>query len=168
MTEFASPKDLAVAALGGDPVALERYLDALKTRNGARGVYFGSHMGLEMVTVESDRVTMRMAWRDELRRGGGIFHGGALLGLADHVAGCVFNTDPRISAADATGVTVDFSMSFLLSAAPGEALLATGTVLRRGKTVTFLQVDVAGETSGRAVATCRTTYLTVPRSTLGR
>jgi 1,4-dihydroxy-2-naphthoyl-CoA hydrolase len=168
VTEFASPVDLAIEAATGDPAALARYLQALKDRSVARGLHFGTHMGIETLEVASDRVTMRMAFRDELRRGGGIFHGGAIMALADHVAGSVFNTDPRIPAAKCTGVTTDFSASFLLSATPGEALIAVGTVLRRGRTVTFMQIDVTGETSGRAVATCRTTYLTVPRDRLGR
>jgi hypothetical protein len=34
--------------------------------------------------------------------------------------------------------------------------------------VTFMQIAVTGETSKRAVALCRTTYLTVPRDRLGR
>ncbi len=168
MTEFASPRDLAAAAVAGEPGALERYLAALKGRNSARGTHMGSHMGIEVLEVASGRVTMRMPWRDELRRGGGIFHGGAIMALADHVAGCVFNTDPRIAAANETGLTTDFNVSFLLSASPGEALVATGTVLRRGRTVTFMQIDVRGETSGRAVATCRTTYVTASREKLGR
>jgi len=157
-----------MAALGGDPAALDRYFKALKERNTSRGAHMGTHLGIETLEVAKDRVTMRLAFREELRRGGGIFHGGAIMALADHVAGAVFNTDPRVPAAGETGLTTDFNVSFLLSAAPGEALVATGTVLRRGRNVTFMQIEVHGEASGRAVAICRTTYLTVPRDRLGR
>jgi uncharacterized protein (TIGR00369 family) len=157
-------EDLAHAAAAGDTAALQAYLAALKDRGFSRGVHLGSHMGIEILEVASDRVTMRMPWRRELRRAGGIFHGGAIMALADHVAGCLFNTDPRIAAADATGLTIDFNVSFLRAAAPGEAIVAVGTVLRRGRTVTFMQIDVQAETSGHSVATCRTTYLTVPRT----
>jgi 1,4-dihydroxy-2-naphthoyl-CoA hydrolase len=168
VSDFASPRDIAAAAVGGDPEALERYYTALKERNASRGAHMGTHLGIETLEVGKDRVVMRLPFREELRRGGGIFHGGAIMALADHVAGAVFNTDPRVPAAGGTGLTTDFNVSFLLSAAPGEALVATGTVLRRGRNVTFMQIDVVGETSGRAVATCRTTYLTVPRDRLGR
>src|SRR4029077_1175874 len=85
-----------------------------------------------------------------------------------HVAGCVFNTDPRVFASGATGLTIDFNTSFMRAVEPGEALVATGTVLRRGRTITFMQIDVHGEQSGRGVATCRTTYLTVARAGVGR
>ena len=168
MADFSSPRDIALEALGGDPGALDRYFKALKERNTSRGAHMGTHLGIEVLEVAKDRVVMRLPFREELRRGGGIFHGGAIMGLADHVAGAVFNTDPRVPAAGATGLTTDFNVSFLLSASPGEALIGTGTVLRRGKNVTFMQIEVSGESSKRAVAICRTTYLTVPRDRLGR
>jgi 1,4-dihydroxy-2-naphthoyl-CoA hydrolase len=159
---------LAVAAVSGDRGALEAYLAMLKGRIAARGVHFGSHLGIETLEVVPDRVTMRLPWRRELRRGGGIFHGGAIMALADQVAGCLFNTDPRIAASARTGLTTDFNVSFLRAAEKGEALVATGTVLRRGRKVTFMQIDVRGEISGRPVATCRTTYLTVARANVGK
>ena len=166
MAEFASPEDLARAAVDGDAAALDAYLAALKARGAARREHFGAHLGIEIVEVQSDRVTMRMPWRPELRRGGGIFHGGAIMALADHVAGCVFNTDPRVAASGSTGLTTDFNVSFLRAADQGDAALATGWVLRRGRNVTFMQIDVRAETSGRPLATCRTTYVTVPRSSI--
>jgi 1,4-dihydroxy-2-naphthoyl-CoA hydrolase len=164
--EFAPPKDLAAAAVGGDAAALAAYLDALKSRSAVRRDHLGSHLGIEAVEVLSDRVTMRMPWRAELRRGGGIFHGGAIMALADHVAGTVFNTDPRVAAAGSTGLTTDFNISFLRSAEPGEAVTATGWVLRRGRNVTFMQIDVRAEGSGHLIATSRTTYLTVARASI--
>jgi 1,4-dihydroxy-2-naphthoyl-CoA hydrolase len=168
VAEFGSPEDLARAAVDGDAPALETYLAALKTRGTTRREHFGAHLGIEVLEVQSDRVTMRMAWRPELRRGGGIFHGGAIMALADQVAGCVFNTDPRIAAAGSTGLTTDFNASFLRAAEPGEAAVATGWVLRRGRNVTFMQIDIRAEGSGQAIATCRTTYVTVPRASIPR
>lgn len=166
MAEFAPAQDLAIAAVGGDPAAVEAYLEALKMRGTVRRDHLGAHLGIEPVVVRSDRVTMRMAWRPELRRGGGIFHGGAIMALADHVAGTVFNTDPRVPAAGGTGLTTDFNISFLRSAEPGEAVVATGWVLRRGRNLTFMQIDVRAETSQKEIATCRTTYLAVSRSSI--
>ena len=168
VAEFASPQDLARAAVDGDAAALDAYLAALKARGTNRRGHFGSHLGIEVLEVQSDRVTMRMPWRPELRRGGGIFHGGAIMALADHVAGCVFNTDPRIAASGSTGMTTDFSVSFLRAAGQGEAAVATGWVLRRGRNVTFMQIDVRAEDSGHTIATCRTTYVTVPRASVAK
>jgi 1,4-dihydroxy-2-naphthoyl-CoA hydrolase len=168
VAEFAPPQDLAVAAAGGDPAAVEAYLAALKARLLERRDTLGAHLGIVVVEVGTDRVTMRMPWRPELQRGGGIFHGGAVMALADHVAGCVFNTDPRVPASGSTGLTTDFNVSFLRAAEKGEAVLATGWVLRRGRNVTFMQIDVRAEASGRPVATCRATYLTVARASVAK
>jgi uncharacterized protein (TIGR00369 family) len=168
VAEFAPPQDLAVAAATGDPGALEAYLAALKARLLVRRDNLGHHLGIVAVEVLSDRVTMRMPWRPEVQRGGGIFHGGAIMALADHVAGCVFNTDPRVPASGSTGLTTDFNVSFLRAADLGDAALATGWVLRRGKNVTFMQIDVRSETSGHPIATCRATYLTVARASVAK
>jgi uncharacterized protein (TIGR00369 family) len=161
-------EDLARAAVNGEEGALEAYLTMLKSRIAARRVHFGSHLGIETLEVRPDFVTMRMPWRQELRRGGEIFHGGAIMALADQVAGCLFNTDPRAAASGGTGLTTDFNTSFLQPADRGEAIVGTGSVLRRGRKVTFMQIEVRGETSGRLVATCRTTYMTVPRAGVGK
>ncbi len=166
VAEFSAPQDLAVAALTGDRAALDAYLEGLKQRGAARRDHFGAHLGVEILEIVSDRVTMRMRWRPELRRGGGIFHGGAVMALGDHVAGSVFNTDPRIPASGSTGLTTDFNVSFLRSAEPGESLIATGWVLKRGKSVTFIQIDVRAEISEHVVAICRATYQTVPRKSV--
>jgi uncharacterized protein (TIGR00369 family) len=161
-------EDLARAAAAGEDGALDAYLTMLKNRIGVRRVHFGSHMGIETLEVRPDSVTMRMPFREELRRGGGIFHGGAIMALADQVAGCLFNTDPRAAASGETGLTTDFNASFLQPADRGEAIVGTGTVLRRGRKVTFMQIEVRGETSRRLVATCRTTYMTVRRADVGK
>ncbi len=163
MTEYPGD-DLARAAAAGDGAALEAYFGMLKGRIAARGVHFGAYLGIETLEVTSDRVVMRMPWKPELRRGGGVFHGGAIMALADQVAGCLFNTDPRVAAVGDTGLTTDFNVSFLKALPAGEALRATGTVLRRGKQMTFMQVDVRGEGGGTPVALCRATYITVPRA----
>ncbi|HEY1697721.1 MAG TPA: PaaI family thioesterase [Polyangiaceae bacterium] len=157
---------LARAAVD-DPAALATYHEALRARVFGGHGHLGEYLGVEVVSVAADHVVMRLPWRKELRRQGDIFHGGALMALADHVAGCLFNTDPRNAAAGNTGVTTDFTVSFLRAAEPGEAVVATGTMLRRGRNVTFMQIDVAGEASGKTIAACRTTYVTVPVARVG-
>jgi acyl-coenzyme A thioesterase 13 len=161
--------DLACAAAAGDASALAAYHARLQGRvfGGSEG-HLGQTLGVEIVLVETDHVKMRLPWRKELRRAGNVFHGGAIMSLADHVAGCLFNTDPRVVAEGKTGLTTDFNVSFLRSAGPGEAVVADGSVLRRGRNVTFMQIEVRGETTGRVVATCRTTYLLVALERVGK
>jgi uncharacterized protein (TIGR00369 family) len=124
-------------------------------------MHLGTHLGIDLVGVTPESATMRMPWRPELRRAGDIFHGGAIMSLADHVAGCVFNLDPHQIASGTTGLTTDFHTTFLRAAPPGDALLATGRPLRRGRTATFIDVEVIAETSRKLVAAIRTTYVSV-------
>jgi uncharacterized protein (TIGR00369 family) len=159
-------EQLASAALGGDADALRTFHAGIAAIFGANEPHLGAHLGIEIVSVTTERVTMRMPWRHQLQRAGAIFHGGAIMALADHVAGCLFNADPRVVAAGDTGLTTDFHTAFLRAAAPGEGLIAEGSVLRRGRNVTFMQIDVRSE-AGPVVATCRTTYLTVPAARVG-
>jgi uncharacterized protein (TIGR00369 family) len=159
---------LARAAVAGDDASLSAYYAALQSHVFGGQGHLGQHLGVEVLSVARDAVTMRLPWRRELRRAGDIFHGGAIMALGDHVAGCLFNTDPRVVAADSTGLTTDFNISFLRGAEPGEAIVGTGVVLRRGRNVTFMQIDVRGERSGRTIATCRTTYLTVLVERVGK
>ena len=160
--------DLARAAVAGDDASLSDYHAALQSHVFGGQGHLGEHLGIEVLSVARDAVTMRLPWRRELRRAGDIFHGGAIMALGDHVAGCLFNTDPRVVASGSTGLTTDFNISFLRGAEPGEAIVATGAVLRRGRNVTFMQIDVRGERSGRTIATCRTTYLTVLAERVGK
>lgn len=160
--------DLARAAVAGDAGALQSYFERLQGHVFGGGGHMGATLGIEIVSVAADRVIMRLPFRPELRRGGGIFHGGAIMTLGDHVAGCLFNTNPRVVVSGSTGLTTDFSASFLRAAEPGEALVGEGTVLRRGRNVTFMQIDIRAEGSGRLVASCRTTYLTVPAQRVGK
>ncbi len=155
-------------AAAEDDAALAAYYEALRARVFGGDGHLGKTLGVEVLSVERDRVTMRLPWRKELQRGGGIFHGGSLMALADHVAGCLFNSDPRVAASGSTGLTTDFHATFLRAAEPGEAVVATGTVLRRGRSVTFMQIDVHAEGSGRTIASCRATYVTVPMEKVGR
>src|SRR5258708_27916142 len=86
--------ELARAAVGGDPAALAAYHERVRAMFHDEES-LGRHLGVEVLEVTVERVTMRMPYRPELLRGGGIFHGGAVMALADHVAGCVFPAAPR-------------------------------------------------------------------------
>ncbi len=156
------------AAAGDDDAALDQYFAALRDRVFGGDGQLGAHLGLEVMEVSRDRVVMRMAWRRELRRWGDILHGGAIMALADHVGGCLLYVDPRVLASGSTGLTTDFNMSFLRAAAPGDAVVATGAVLRRGRNMTFIVVEVNAESSRQLIATCRASYLTVAGARVGK
>jgi acyl-coenzyme A thioesterase PaaI-like protein len=45
--------------------------------------HLGGTLGVEVLAVETDRVQARLPFRNELRRGGGILHGAAIMALAE-------------------------------------------------------------------------------------
>jgi uncharacterized protein (TIGR00369 family) len=162
----ASLHAIAASAAAGDPAALRDYYNALRHVFGGPD-QMGAHLGIEILELTVEKVVMRMPWRRELRRWGDIFHGGAIMALADHVGGCLFTADPRVIAAGNAGVTTDFHTSFLRAAAPGEGLIAEGIAQRRGRSMTFIEVDVRTEGAGTLVARCMTTYLALPFGSIG-
>jgi uncharacterized protein (TIGR00369 family) len=166
--ELSDIVEMARAATTGQEGAMKEWLErAIPAMFGkTEWTHLGTHLGMDLVTATAETATMRMAWQEELRRAGDIFHGGAIMALADHVAGCVFNLDPRPIASGTTGLTTDFHATFLRAAPPGDALLATGRTLRRGRTATFIDVEVVAETSRKLVAAVRTTYVSVPLTKL--
>jgi uncharacterized protein (TIGR00369 family) len=119
------------------------------------GSPFGTLLGLETESIETDRVRVRLPFRRELTTVGEVVHGGAVAGLVDIAA-----TAAAWSAADVEtsrrGTTVGFTVNLL---APGRAqdLIATAQVLRRGGTLCVCEVDVRAA-DGTAVARALVTY----------
>ncbi|WP_028923889.1 PaaI family thioesterase [Pseudonocardia acaciae] len=123
------------------------------------GSPFIAFLGITCEKLDRDRqrVTLRMPMRPQLRRdeGSGWFHGGPIASLID-IAG-----DFAVALATGGGVpTVNFRVDYLRPST-GDALVATATVRRAGRTVAVADVDVHDE-QGRLTAVGRGTYSTTP------
>jgi uncharacterized protein (TIGR00369 family) len=102
------------------------------------------HLGLRLTELGDDRAELAMPYREELATLGDVVHGGAVSALID-TAGMVAAWADRHTPAGATGgSTVGLSVDFV-SAARGEDLVARATVIRRGRSLCFCEVDVTGE-----------------------
>ena len=111
-------------------------------------------LGLRLEHVETDRVRVRLPFRNEVTTIGDVVHGGAISGLIDVAA-----TAAAWSGADplpSRGTTVGFTVNFL-AAGRGQDLVATAHVLRRGGTLCVCEVEVVG-TDASAVARALVTY----------
>ena len=94
----------------------------------------------------ASRVVCSMALGEKHRNAYGGVMGGAIFTLADFVFAVASNAfSPELGT-----VAVSGSMRYL-AAAKGEKLIATGRLLRAGRTTVFYDVDVADDTD-RAVA----------------
>ena len=100
------------------------------------------HLGLELVDIELDRARLRLPFRPELATMGDVVHGGAIAALLDTASMAAAWSDDTVPDAVA-GATVSMNVDFV-AAARGVDLLATATAVRRGRSLCFCEVTVAG------------------------
>ncbi len=105
---------------------------------------FFTLLGLQIEEVTPDCCRMRLPFRPELRTAAEVVHGGAIASLIDS-AGVV-----------AVWSNANLTVSFL-AAAQAVDLIAEARVIRRGRSVVFVEVDVATP-SGERIAKGLVTY----------
>jgi acyl-coenzyme A thioesterase 13 len=129
-----------------DEIAKERFA-AIRTGGFDRAL-----AEMELLEVHDGRVRVRLPVGDGLKNLGGKMHGGALATLVDDVGTVAIISRDRDSRA---GVSTDLNVSFF---APGEgAVIAEAQVLKHGRTLSFVTVDVRRESDGVLVAQGRMT-----------
>jgi uncharacterized protein (TIGR00369 family) len=118
------------------------------------GSPYGRLLGLVLESCETDRVVVRLPYRDEVTTLGDTVHGGAIAGLVDTAATAAFWAKADI-APGSRGTTIGFSLSFL-SAGRGADLVAEASVRRRGREICNGEVivrDAAGKDVAQAIVT---------------
>jgi acyl-CoA thioesterase len=110
-------------------------------------------LGLEFVGAERGSAAFAFDVREDLKRMGGILHGGAVISLLDTAAACAVHT---LLEPDDRTVTVDLTVHFLRPFGSGR-LHARARVLRAGRRIAFLSVE-ATDPAGVLIATATTTY----------
>ena len=104
-----------------------------------------AHLGATLERVEPGRVEIRMPFRPQLSQQHGFFHAGMISTIADSAGGYAGFT---LFPADAGVLTVEFKIN-LLAAADGELAIATGEVIRSGRTLTVCRLEAYVEKAGR-------------------
>lgn len=115
---------------------------------------FFTLLGLEIEKVTKDFCRMRLPFRPQLRTAAEMVHGGAIASLIDS-AGVVAvwsNVDSSVT----RGATIDLTVNYM-AAAEGVDLTAEAQVIRRGRSVVFVDVDVTSP-NGERVAKGLLTY----------
>ena len=127
-----------------------------------RGTFAGV-LGLEVTEVRREHVQALLKVRPEHMRSRGIVHGGALMTLADTIAGvgAYVNSPPGQSS-----VTVELKIN-LLSAAHGGTLHAEALPLHRGRTTSVWETRLTDE-AGTLIAVALSTHMILdPRPPAG-
>ena len=118
-------------------------------------VPYHQSLGIRVESIEPDRVRLRVPYKDDNSNPGRALHGG--------VAASTINIAGALAAW--TGIeerpslevgTLDLSVNYL-AAAIGEDIVATAEVLRRGKEITYSDVDVRTD-AGKRIAKGLVTY----------
>lgn len=116
---------------------------------------FVGHLGMQLAEMQPDLAVLTMPFQDALITIGTTVHGGAIASLIDTAAMLAAWSGAEVPA-NGRGTTVSLTVAYL-SAAQREDLRATARVLRRGRSLVYLDVDVQ-TTSGTSVAKGLVTY----------
>lgn len=117
-----------------DPV----FVDRVRASFGRQGIM--TLLGARLIRVEPGLVAIELPFRPDLSQQHGFFHAGVTSTIADSAGGYAGFT---LFPADASVLTVEFKIN-LLAPARGDRLVATGKVIKPGRTLTIcsLEVDV--------------------------
>lgn len=119
-------------------------------------------LGLRVEELDADRVRLRLPYADGNSNPGGALHGGvaaSTIAAAGALAGWSgLRGDPDPATLD--GAPVDVFVDYL-SAAVNEDVVADARVLRRGKELSYVEVDVHTD-AGKAIARGLVTYRIAP------
>ena len=116
---------------------------------------FVGHLGIQLAEMQPDMAVLRLPFTKSLITIGTIVHGGAIASLIDTAAMVAAWSDTAVLD-NPRGTTVSMTVAYL-AAAEGEDLQATARVLRRGRSLAYLDVEVQSA-SGTSVAKGLVTY----------
>ena len=104
-----------------------------------------AYIGAVLTRVEPGLVAIELPYRPELSQQHGFFHAGITSTVADSAGGYAGFT--LFGASDSV-LTVEFKMN-LLAPADGNKLVATGRVIKTGRTLTICELEVVVLKGGR-------------------
>lgn len=117
-------------------------------------VPFAKLLGIQLDSLEPGHSVLSMPMRDELKRNGGIAHGGAIATLID--SAMAFAIVPML-AEDERSITVDLTIHYLRPVSEGTAR-ASARVVRAGKRVITVSAELF-DSQEKLAATAISTYL---------
>jgi uncharacterized protein (TIGR00369 family) len=107
------------------------------------------HLGMRLETLEADRAVLRLPFDPKLATMADVVHGGAIASLID-TAGMAATWADDVEPESVAGATVSLNVDYV-AAARGQDLVATASVVRRGRSLCFTEVTVT-EPDGKVVA----------------
>ena len=115
---------------------------------------FVGHVGIKLEELEPDRAVLSLPFSEQVTTLGEVVHGGVIASLADTAAMAASWATEEIPE-NLRGTTVGLTISYL-TAASSQDLTAEARVIRRGKNLCFVDVEISG--SKGLVAKALVTY----------
>ncbi|MDX1416299.1 MAG: PaaI family thioesterase [Candidatus Promineifilaceae bacterium] len=115
-----------------NPAYKERIVDSFR-RQG-----YMTYLGARLVDVEAGKVIIELPIRPQLSQQHGFVHAGALASIADSACGYAALS---LMPAGSQVLSVEFKVN-MLSPAQGVRVLASGEVIKPGRTITVCRADV--------------------------
>jgi len=128
-------------------------ISAFEERLLGRG--FAELLGVRLLHLEEGLCRLILPFKKELSRGDELIHGGAIAALLDKAGTAAAWSYADISE-DARGATIALSINYLRGADSCD-LIAEGRVVRRGGTITVVDVEIKSE-AGNLIAKGPVTY----------
>jgi uncharacterized protein (TIGR00369 family) len=116
---------------------------------------FIQKLGLELDEVDDGRAAVRLPWSEENTTVGDMVHGGAIAALVDVTVMATAWGGAELPE-KFRGVTVSMATEFV-DAARAEDIVGRGEIVRRGRTLTTVDVTIVGADE-RVVAKALATY----------
>lgn len=115
----------------------------------------------ELLAVAPGEVQVGLGFRDFLTQQHGFLHAGVIATILDNACGYAAYT---LMPAGAQIMTVEFKVNFL-SPARGERFVATGKVVKPGRTLSFCQGEMVAVQGGveKTIATMSATLISLPQ-----
>jgi uncharacterized protein (TIGR00369 family) len=98
------------------------------------------HLGLQLIDMQPDMATLRLPFANSLITIGTTIHGGAIASLIDTAAMVAAWSDDSVPE-NMRGTTVSLTVTYL-APAEREDIQATARVLKRGRSLVYLDVEV--------------------------
>jgi len=119
------------------------------------GSPYVGHLGIQLTGMQPNMATLTLPFADSLITIGTTIHGGAIASLIDTAAMVAAWSDDSVPD-NLRGTTVSLTVTYL-APAEHEDIQAMARVLRRGRNLVYLDVEVQG-VSGKSIARSLVTY----------
>lgn len=118
---------------------------------------FMQHLGVKIISIEKGLVKVSCKKNDKLTQQNGFFHAGVITSIADAACGyAALTTMPK----ESDVLSVEFKTN-LMKPAISDTIIATGKVIKTGRTLVFCEAKITDESEKITFATLQGTMICI-------